>query len=184
MTDLVAPARLGMPNHDAIKVVFADFDGVLNSHEWARRQPRGSATMTLDPAAVGLLNQLVLRTGAKVVISSTWRLFPEERALVALRAAGFVGGVLGQTPDGAFMQGAIYGAVVRGHEIQAWLDETPWFDAVVGSFVILDDDQDMAHLAHRLVRTNHAVGLTQADVDKAVEMLGGVVTRLYTPEDT
>lgn len=156
-----------------MKVIFLDFDGVLNSVEWWRR--RGADGMrSLDPAAVGLVNQLVVRTDAKVVISSTWRLFPKDVAVNTLKENGFVGEIIGQTPDGAMMKGAIYGAVQRGHEIQAWLATCP----KVSSFVILDDDSDMAHLSDRLVLTSHAVGLTQANVDSAVLLLGGPPPKL------
>ena len=40
------------------------------------------------------------------------------------------------------------------------------------AFVILDDGDDMLHLKPYLVRTNPEVGLTEADVDLAIEMLG------------
>jgi len=145
-----------------VKVIFLDFDGVLNSWAWWDRQPkhtRDQHRFLLDPAAVGLLNQLVMRTDAHVVISSSWRLNKEMRPASTLCVCGFTGVILGQTP---------YLAGPRGHEISAWLEE----HSSVETFVILDDDSDMVHLAERHIKTSQQVGLTQEDVDRAVEMLG------------
>ncbi len=145
-----------------VKVIFLDFDGVLNSWDWWGRQPkhtRDQHRYLLDPAAIGLLNQLVMRTDAHVVISSSWRLNSEMRPASTLCVCGFTGVILGQT---AFL------AKARGHEIQRWLDE----HADVETFVILDDDSDMVHLAERHIKTSQQTGLTQEDVDRAVKMLG------------
>lgn len=168
-----------------LKVIFLDFDGVLNSHEWSRRRPPGThddKRLMLDPAAVGLVNQLIRRTGARVVISSTWRLFPEHAAQRVLNLCGFTGDVIGQTPDGAQVRASgLFAAKCRGGEIQCWLDEYQAGGGAyietggnkIESFVILDDDSDMAHLSDRLVKTAYTTGITQADVDRAVVMLGG-----------
>lgn len=145
------------------RVIFLDFDGVLNSHEWQlrrheSRRERG-ATLGLDPAAVGLLNQLIDRTGAQVVVSSVHRKDGLRHCRRLLTRCGFTGEVIGQTPD---LQ------TLRGLEIQAWLDAQEAPD----TFVILDDDsQDMAHLLDRLIQTGFHNGLTQAHVDAAVKML-------------
>jgi hypothetical protein len=42
----------------------------------------------------------------------------------------------------------------------------------VESFVILDDDSDLEPYMNRAVIVNGEVGLTEADVDKAIEILG------------
>jgi len=56
-------------------------------------------------------------------------------------------------------------------KIQEWLNGYIK-NHLVESFVILDDDEDMAHLAHRLVKTNPEVGLTAEDVERAVVLFG------------
>lgn len=63
---------------------------------------------------------------------------------------------------------------IRGAEIAAWLAE----QADVESFVILDDDSDMGHLAHRLVETDCVIGLTQEDADRAIAILNAPPTDL------
>lgn len=156
-----------------LKVVFLDFDGVLNSHAFMLAKP--SSIVGLDPVAVGRVNRLLRETDAEVVVSSTWR---HGRSLTQLRETlaerGFVGKMRGTTPHQSFTlssSGVIETARVRGHEIQAWLDGAPDYDLDIESFVILDDDSDMAHLMDRLVKTTFANGLTDADVDRAIEML-------------
>ncbi len=61
----------------------------------------------------------------------------------------------------------------RGIEIQHYLDSYPAHPTL--KFVILDDSDDMVHLTKYLVRTSGQVGLTQAHVDRAAEMLGATV---------
>lgn len=149
------------------KVILLDFDGVLNSHAWFKRRPtidNGERVMrahSLDPAAVGLLNQLIDRTDAKVVISSTWRMFGLHQCKAFLSMRGFCGKVIGATPE---LGGP------RGKEIQWWFDQLEDWQRPE-SFVILDDDSDMEHLLPRLIKTTFDVGITQEHVDAAVEML-------------
>jgi hypothetical protein len=53
----------------AVAVVFLDVDGVLQAHnaEW------------FSMTALKLLRQIVLRSDAKIVLSSTWRLLAQTR---------------------------------------------------------------------------------------------------------
>ncbi len=56
------------------KIIFLDFDGVLNSQLWYIRTKGNREIDDLDTEAIGFLNTLIKNTGAKVVVSSTWRL--------------------------------------------------------------------------------------------------------------
>lgn len=156
-----------------MKIVFLDFDGVLNSHAYQRglleRGEKVRSIMGIDPVAVRRLNRLLKATGALVVVSSTWRLHRTRIQLCdVLSAEGFEGQVRGMTP--ALVQGG--SASCRGEEIQAWLEEaSEVYVEDVDSFVILDDDDDMGHLASRLVKTTFAEGLRDEDVDLAIGML-------------
>ena len=151
-----------------LRIVFLDFDGVLNSTAWYVHRHESGQSLALahgkeeeiDPAAVALLNQLLDRSGALVVISSTWRMLGLMECKDVLHARGFTGKVVDVTPRSS------HG--VRGREIQAWLDA---YHRPVERFVILDDESDMEHLMPRLVQTSQPVGLTQADVNRAVAML-------------
>lgn len=156
---------------DRDRVVFLDIDGVLNSHAFFKAgSGRPPATDTdeqarrmIDPAAVEHLNALVEKSGASLVISSSWRRIYSLGAIGrALRANGFEHprAIIGATPP---LGGP------RGHEIQAWIDSA---GKPLPTFVILDDDSDMEHLADRLVQTHYTSGLLAEHVDAALRLLG------------
>jgi hypothetical protein len=135
------------------KIVFLDMDGVVTHFKSDYR---------IDPACVSRLNDLLARTGAEVVISSSWRLmYSYESIARRLKRIGFKGRVVGQTP-------ALPGSS-RGEEIQAYLEET----GGRARFVILDDVDDLEPLSSRLVLTDELVGLQDRDVDRAVVMMDG-----------
>lgn len=149
-----------------MKVIFLDFDGVLNSHKWIGANQHLFETDRLfmhrdvDPEAVERLNRIVDATGAEVVVSSTWRRMNSRGMLqFILRKHGFNGFVKDVTP--------ILGTR-RGFEIQQWLDE----HGPVESFTIIDDDSDMEHLMDKLVKTSFDDGLQDRHVEQAIAMLG------------
>lgn len=136
------------------RVVFLDIDGVLAPiRQWDRYSD-------LDSACIRVLNEIVARGGADVVVSSTWRYGKSIAELQAmLDSEGFAGRVLDKTPTGA--PGAD-----RGEEIAAWLAA----HAVEG-YVIIDDHADMGDLHARLVQTQPAHGLQPADAPRAIATL-------------
>ena len=166
------------------RIVFLDFDGVLNSHAYARRLGREQDVMGLDEDAVSRLNRLVTEGGfPDVVVSSSWR---HGRTVHQLREllhrAGFSGCVVGKTPDCAHTpEGGLWRGAMRGNEVQSWLDLAPLYDVEVTQFVIIDDDSDMAHLADRHIKTAFETGLTDADVDRAIKMLAEPVAAIVVP---
>jgi len=181
-----------------MKVLFLDIDGVLNTSEWLKDRVKGTEDRDayylsmIDPAAVGLLNQVLERTGCEVVLSSTWRIAHERPAMQRLlEIKGFNGAILDYTPrkgteaipirrkpGGPWVNAKFSEYVDRGYEIHAWLEKHP----EVTSFAILDDESDMAHLKHRLVQTSFQhwaeypegpLGMHQGTVDDLVAMLNG-----------
>lgn len=132
------------------KVIFVDCDGVLNG---IRNWPENSGRDWVDPKAVTRLNDITKRTGATLVISSTWRRFWDVRTI--LKRAGVTGQIVGETP---YLPGQ-----ERGAEIKAWLD-----DNRVDSYIILDDDSDMGELVEHLVQTDWDLGLQDRHVETAV----------------
>lgn len=163
------------------RAIFLDIDGVLNSRsymEHRRHLPRPTPH-SIDALTIPRLNAITDRTGAKIVISSTWRLgwnpetdpSPVWRLYRILTAHGVTGDIIDVTPsyDDSENDGRIILGRERGHEIQAWLDANPG----VESFAILDDDADMVHLKHRLVQTHFETGLLDEHVERVVVMLCG-----------
>jgi hypothetical protein len=149
-----------------MKVVFLDFDGVLNSHGFLRQQPHRMDR--LDPAAVARLNAIVARSGAKVVISSSWRIHHSlDELRHRLGEVGFAGEVIDRTPDISWEE---YGDPFRGRaeEIQSWLEG---HKGPLESFVVLDDIY-LEDLAHVLVKTEFEAGLGDEHVEAALAILG------------
>jgi hypothetical protein len=136
------------------RVIFLDFDGVLAP---VRRWDRYG---DLEPACIQVLNEIVARSGADVVVSSTWRYGRTILELqVILESQGFKGFVVDMTPTGVPGAG-------RGDEIAAWLAAHH-----VDAYVIIDDHSDMSGLHDHLVQTHPTHGLQPADAPRAIAML-------------
>jgi len=158
-----------------MKIIFLDFDGVLNSDAFFKANDNRYLPETLDLAAVARVNTIVARTGAKVVVSSTWRLgYSLDQLKDILGRHHLSGEVIGVTPviqDVDEDRVIVVRKAPRGLEIQRWLDTQP---EPPEAFVILDDEADMEHLGGRLVRTQFATGLGDEQVEAAVALLGAL----------
>lgn len=154
------------------KIIFLDIDGVLNSQDfyasdrYDRTKSRLEYESMLDPHAIKRLNEIIERTGAYLVLSSTWRLrFRSKYARTDIQEffskAGIKGTFLGRTTTKWDR--------FRGNQIQQWLDDQR---GEPESFIILDDDSDMVHLSQHLVHCKNQHGLTDEVVEKAITRLG------------
>ena len=161
--DIQVPEPLRVVS-EPLRVLFLDFDGVLNNHQTKQRyrkdgQP-GGATIGFDPRNVAVLNQFLESARVKIVVTSSWRwnhTLEELRAV--LRAAGVRGEVIDATSTRS--PGS------RGREIQAWLDQ----HGPVEAFVIIDDSADMDHLLPKLARTSMETGMREKHVPLAFKIL-------------
>ena len=113
-----------------MKVIFLDFDGVLNviPKDWDQY---GSL---FHEELVENLRYIIQNTDAVIVCSSTWRLSGLQYIQDMWKHRGYPGDVIDITP---FIK-TERGFVDRGYEIQQWLSENQ-----VENYVILDDDDDM-----------------------------------------
>ena len=139
-----------------MKVVFLDVDGVLNSV-----RDYYSIDLATDSHFV-LLKELVDRTGAKIVLSSSWRICLSIRDGLVQRLAEYGLEIYDTTPV-LYFEGR-----KRGDEIRAWLNE----HKDVTNFVILDDESNMCEFTKtNLVKTNTNFGLKSIHIEKAVKIL-------------
>src|SRR5258708_7741734 len=128
-----------------MKVIFLDFDGVLNSEASFRYENRRKAqnvSGTLSPIACSNLQYILEQdSSVKLVISSTWRKIHTMVELQNILGAYGVNGarVVGKTPMTLTAN--------RANEINMWLEENP----NVTMAVILDDDSDVQDHGHREV---------------------------------
>lgn len=152
-----------------MKIIFLDFDGVLNSGVWFHklyklgRQYR-CCEAKLDPKAIKCLASILKETGCYVVITSSMRIIYGKKHLMRLMfRAGlpykYKNRLIGLTP--------IHRDRFRGREIQEYLDNNQ-----VSSFVIIDDDvADLQQYKNKLVKTKNMFGLRKWNVSEAVKIL-------------
>ena len=157
-----------------MKILFLDIDGVLNSeifwttqsqsHRRLEAKHKGynrdeqRALANIDKNTIHLLNYIVDKTNAEIVISSTWR--GDCNLPYIMRFMGLKKPYYGTTPYDKTRH--------RGTEIQKWLED--YGDDV--KYAILDDDSDM--LSHQIpffVKTNFYEGLTKELADRVIEIL-------------
>lgn len=161
-----------------MRVVFLDFDGVLISRQSFLRKAKGQRAEP-TPETITALNHFFDSSGAKVVVSSVWRLGrPPLWLQRVLDAWGVRAEVIGETPalDHFDEKAGLHIARERGEEIQAWLRnhaerEPRHPDWDVESFVIVDDDSDMGNLDQYLVQTDFETGFTMLNAQCAIEIL-------------
>lgn len=161
-----------------LKVIFLDIDGVLNSEKFLAYQPKRrlwarshrfskdeqSAVANIDPSAIDLLNDLIDKTDAEIVISSTWR--SDINLSYKLRFMGLKKSIYGITPYDKSRH--------RGKEIKEWLDYYDNDKNITIRYVIIDDDSDILNeQLPNFIKVSSHDGLTEDDVIKAVAILNG-----------
>lgn len=149
-----------------VKLIFLDIDGVMNHRGYFVRSDKHHL-QAFCPRSVQNLKLILEATGAKIIVSSTWRkLWPSTRKMKSelFRHYGLDRFIYGRTP--------VLDDVIRGVEIQRFLDQYHW---PVERFVILDDDDDMGDLLPHLVQTSFEGdgGITDEVRDRAIELLNG-----------
>jgi hypothetical protein len=181
-----------------MKILFLDFDGVLNSYQSAtfwhtrRDQMKWENEMYRDwpgtlkeyiaqefcPIALSNVEELCRRElDLRIVVSSTWRMGETVETLKEILKPSKIvcDRLIGTTP-------IIYKdnhEVPRGIEIQHWLDNYEFKDQITG-FAILDDDGDMEHLMNKLVQTDVEHGFKWTDIKKVQDVLNGGPCCTYT----
>ena len=168
------------------KVIFLDVDGVLNSDSTLYED------ISLEDDLISNLKELVDKTGAKIILSSSWRLSTEAVATLMDKLDKFDLVISGMTYDGVDLDWLekyefdvtkkyldtkfdydenrqIKITHDRGAEIFKWLH-----DHDDCAYVILDDEiEDIKPYFSEsvIVKTSYKTGLTKEDVKKAIQIL-------------
>lgn len=145
------------------KYIFLDIDGVLNSYRTVAHTGGYPHTFEekdrtkFDWTAIGLVRKAAIKSGAEVILSSSWRYFykPEE-------AGDFFGiPIYRRTPW------TLRGHRWRGSEIAEFLEENP-----CEKYCIIDDETDfLPEQEDFLVRTDEKNGLSYQDFEKILKIL-------------
>lgn len=174
-----------------MKVIFLDIDGVLNTEIYIAafwdickqlELSRADANLLkrlhlndrfgvrFDPMAVRALNWVVESTGAKIVISSTWRLAGLENMKEMWEERKLPGEIIDITPSLLNQRGT---TLCRGEEVHMWIKE--WEEKNKGeklSYVAIDDDSDLLPLCEgHFVKTDYQYGLTIDLAERCIEIL-------------
>lgn len=148
-----------------MRVVFLDFDGVLNCHDYlCSLDERSLPHHDLCPDRIARVNRICDATGARIVVTSQWR---HGRNVVDLQhlleRRGCTAPIVDRTDVG--------GSAHRGDQIADWIR-----DHDVDEFVVIDDlgGPCLSPVGDHLVQTSYEDGgLCEEHVERAVDMLGG-----------
>lgn len=163
-----------------MKVIFLDIDGVLNSDEYFDKTSGLNITGVegqVDINKIKLLQTAVRDTGAKVVLSSSWR---NTRMGQELRNLLLIYGLFTDTTPHMNNE--------RGEEIKEWLNQ----HNEVEDFVILDDevfDSFDEQLIGKLIKVSNengkgfGEGLQEKDIEEIIKRLGRKKNKEYEEDE-
>lgn len=142
-----------------MNIIFLDFDGVIGT-----KRAESITNGWWDSACVTQLQRILEVTEAKIVITSTHRLRPQNHAKKVLHQLGIDvrKHVVGQTPH-------LGGKAKRHEEIQAWLTDNKEFHGEP-KFVIIDDmgEDEIGPFMANLCQTTLELGLTLEIAEKVI----------------
>jgi len=152
------------------RIVFLDIDGVLNTGM------SRSNDVLLNPDNVSVLNSLVSKINASVVISSTWRIQLELDCIsfaIRCAGAGAYTDIWDITPKKleSYDRGSS-----RGYYINEWLNGHDYT-----KYIIIDDLHHSDFLPDQqkfLITTNDDEGLLEKHIDVAFDMMGSSETQI------
>ena len=181
-----------------MKIIFLDIDGVLNCEsayrngecqyqEWIWEDGRKDHHQRFCVRSKELLNKLIDETGAKIVISSTWRHGGIEFIKKVWEMEEMSGEIIGITPS--LRTKGLH--IPRGMEIEYYLNNDLLFQHInwdeviqqqyietsgVENYIIIDDDSDMLynqrnHFVHVLPSPRNKDGFNQHYYEIAKSML-------------
>jgi hypothetical protein len=165
------------------KYIFLDIDGVIATP----KSIDGSGMWALVDLNQSILGEIIQATGAKIVLSSSWRKHDLDSTKEFMKQKGFrfVEDIIGVTIRAYHYldrDKKVHISIPRGVEIKQWIDThihsdngKNWERKKIGvdyTYLILDDDSDML-LEHKdhFIRTKSDIGLTQSDVNTSIQIL-------------
>lgn len=153
-----------------MKVIFLDIDGVLNTEAYRKNPEVNYFDAPVSEVHIYLLEYLVKKTDAKIVLSSTWREYWEKGETQSDSFGVYINklfekyglAIFDKTPE----------LRDRDIEISEWLK---LHKGRIENYVIIDDfdfewsDENKKHL----VKTNDKTGLDEETVTRAMGVLNG-----------
>lgn len=172
------------------KIIFLDIDGVLNHNAWYKwviSHPeflKEGGNKDIDPRSVERIIKICDETGARIVMSSSWRLWEFYQTLKNLNRIrdlrpilDYMIGITERSEDRLrgqeikyFLNSCIKGnfMTVSGYNLKKADVEISQFP----KYIILDDDTDMLEEQQPFfLHIDDRVGISIKDVEKAIKIL-------------
>lgn len=154
------------------KLIFLDFDGVITTYK---------SKWKIDVSKCEMLKQLVEQTGARIVITSSWRYSTLQETIVKNDLNDWIlkDYCIGVTERAIFLVDidSEWFIPKRGMEIEKYINdyiETNNISEEI-KYVIFDDDVfDLLYMQRdNIVHTNWKNGLSKSNIKKAIKILNG-----------
>lgn len=155
-----------------MNVIFLDIDGVLNTRRHLRSQANERDKKRWCPISSKAIAAMCRRSGARIVVSSTWRYEYDWYELMKIFERNGIPAnyVIGKTPYIYSPPFDPFGS--RPAEIQKWIDQN-----AISEYIIIDDNfNPFPSQASHCIHTDPEIGL--ADKEKIWECF----SRLPDPE--
>ncbi len=142
------------------RYILLDIDGVLTSDRWSKKcrvEHRPANLFGLDwfdPDCVSAFASILERTGAEIVICSSWRDLGEDRLRHVWKACGLPGRLAGTTPVWILQ---------KDEAIKEWIRTHP------GDTFVIIDDAEMNF--NKQIRPNPEKGLSPEDAEEVISIL-------------
>ena len=153
-----------------INIIFLDIDGVLCNPRSCLAVGNSDRGYTyLDPIACLLIKKLCDECNARLVISSSWRMWFDKSAMAAILNANCLN--LGDMilDDHKFWRTKNLNAF-KGKEIEDWIKNSA-LNYI--NFVIIDNNNDIGNLSWAHVKTNAYDGIGYMNYLNAKKILNG-----------
>lgn len=169
------------------KLIFLDIDGVMNSEKSFRDIDKVSKIPEVKKLfphlrcfcseifgydAIYYIDKLCKETGARIVISSTWRLGYTVKQLgrIFLYNGSSSDFIVGKTGRRHFIDGSVS---FRDEEILTYLEENYSKEEYSKlKYVVIDDDTyDLRRVENHLITVDNKIGFSKKDYDKAYKIL-------------
>ena len=167
-------------------IIFLDFDGVLNTEKYyCELKSKGLPSndkygQLFDPEAVANLRKIIDATGARIVVSSSWRYMGLNVLQRMWYDRDLPGRIVDITPlhllddklrDTDLTQLDVL-SLCRGNEIKWYFNEVLDVNSDSRRFVIFDDLKEvLPELQDHFIRIDPIAGITEEDVERAIEII-------------
>ena len=150
-----------------MKIIFLDFDGVLNSRIYDRE--KGDNDGNIDKTRLPLIKKCIDITGAEIVLSTSWRTHWDKNESLCDEVGREINEIFREYGISIYDKTTALEGGDRKLEIEEYVKRNN-----IKSFVIVDDMLlGWGDYNDRVVRTNYMIGrgLEQKHIEKIAEIL-------------